>query len=138
MNFDRIGSAQFARFVAVGVASNVVLYLLYILATSLGVGHKTAMTVLYVLGVLQTFVANRSWSFRHGGAARQAFVRYLAAYLFAYLVNLGVMHVMVDRASYSDRWVQGCMVIVVAAMMFLLQKFWVFRVKRGSSEMESV
>lgn len=130
--------AQFVRFVAVGIASNVVVYLLYILSTSLGAGHKTAMTVLYMLGVLQTFVVNRAWSFGHDGPKRSAFVRYLVSYLFAYLLNLGVMHVMVDIAGYSDRWVQGCMVIIVATLMFCLQKFWVFQVNREPVKREPV
>lgn len=122
----------------VGVASNAMLYLLYILATTLGAGHKTSMTVLYALGVVQTFVANRSWSFRHKGPARMAFLRYLVAYLLAYLLNLSVMHVLVDELGYSDRAVQACMVIIVAVVMYLLQKYWVFRVNRDPSEMEAV
>lgn len=118
---------QFARFVLVGVASNAVLYLLYLLATSLGVGHKMAMSVLYFLGVLQTFVANKGWSFRHSGGTMSTLLRYCTAYLLAYFLNLAVMIVFVDGMHYSHRLVQGVMIIVVAILLFVVQKWWIFR-----------
>ncbi|MDO5674707.1 MAG: hypothetical protein Q4G66_07305 [bacterium] len=46
---------QGARYIIVGVVSNAVLYACFIVLTGVGVGHKTAMTILYVAGVLQTF-----------------------------------------------------------------------------------
>ncbi len=56
---------QFAKYAVVGVVSNSVFYLLYLLLTSAGMGHKTAMTLLYAVGVSLTFLLNRNWSFRH-------------------------------------------------------------------------
>lgn len=119
--------AQLLRFAFVGVASNAVLYFLYLFATSLGVEHKLAMSGLYLLGVLQTFVLNKSWSFRHSGRTTSTLLRYFVVYLLAYVVNLGVMIVLVDLRGYSDRIVQGAMIIVVAMLLFFAQKYWVFR-----------
>lgn len=138
MQGPRRSGVQFVRFLIVGAASNVLLYVLYILATSQGIGHKTAMSVLYMLGVLQTFVANRSWSFDHRGRGTSALMRYLVAYLLAFCLNFGVMYAFVDRLGYSDKLVQGCMIVVVALLMFLAQKYWVFKSDRKPSEMERV
>ena len=60
-------SPQVIRFAVVGFASNLVLYLVYLGLTSIGLGHKNAMSILYVVGVLQTFVFNNKWTFRHYG-----------------------------------------------------------------------
>jgi putative flippase GtrA len=136
VNRSQRSAAQFVRFIIVGLASNAVLYLLYLAATSAGVGHKTAMTILYFLGVLQTFLANRTWSFRYRSGNTGALVRYLIVYLLAYLLNLGVMYTMVDRLGYSDKLVQGGMVVIVAVIMFLSQKLWVFRSRRTPSGVE--
>ena len=46
-------SPQAIRFPVVGFASNLVLYLVYLGLTSIGLGHKIAMSILYVIGVLQ-------------------------------------------------------------------------------------
>lgn len=123
----RKSCGHFVRFVIVGAASNALLYVLYIFATSLGIGHKAAMTALYILGVLQTFVANRTWSFGHRGPAAFALKRYHMAYLLAFCLNFGVMFLFVDCLGYSDKLVQGCMVVIVGLLLFVVQKYWVFK-----------
>ena len=60
-------SPQVIRFGVVGFASNLVLYLVYLGLTKIGLRHKFAMSILYVVGVLQTFVFNNKWTFRHYG-----------------------------------------------------------------------
>lgn len=118
---------QFARYAFVGLASNLVLYLAYLGLTLLGLGPKTAMSVLYVLGVAQTFLFNRSWSFGHEGGLHGAFARYVASYAFGYLLNLIVLWIAVDRMGLPHQIVQGVMILTLAVMLFLLQKLWVFQ-----------
>ncbi len=117
---------QAVRYLAVGVASNLVLYLLYLLFTWAGVGHKSAMTGLYLLGVLQTFVFNRSWSFQHTGHAPSALLRYTFAYAGGYLLNLAMLLLLVDRWGLPHQPVQGAMILLLAGILFLLQRYWVF------------
>lgn len=121
-----LAAVQFARFAMVGLVSNAALFLLYLLMTHVGLGHKLAATLAYALGVLQTFVFNRSWSFKHGGAAGPALGRYIAAYGLGYAFNMAALLLFVDRAGFPHEWVQGTVIIVLAALLFLLQKFWVF------------
>ncbi|NYH19853.1 GtrA family protein [Paraburkholderia bryophila] len=110
----------------VGIASNAVLYVLYLAATSMGIGHKVAMTCLFALGIVQTFFFNKNWSFQHSGQNGSTFIRYLAAYCAAYGINLAAMLIFVDRYHVSDRLVQAVMIVVVAAFMFVAQRLWVF------------
>ena len=119
---------QLLRYGVVGVASNALGFVWYVgLTKMLGLGPKTAMTVLYVLGVLQTFLFNRKWTFQHDGHARAALLRYVCAYALGYVLNLAALHVAVDRLQWNHLWVQGAMIIVLAGMLFLLQKYGVFR-----------
>jgi len=117
---------QLTRYAVVGLASNAAGYLLYLLITSLGMGHKTAMTLLYVSGVLLTFIFNKSWSFNHDGAMHGALVRYIAAYAFGYVLNLAGLMLMADHWGLPHQWVQGGMIFVVAGTLFLLHRYWVF------------
>lgn len=66
---------QLLRYGMVGVLSNLVGYLLYLAITGAGVEHKLTMSLLYVVGVAQTFFFNRRWSFRHEGAHGPALLR---------------------------------------------------------------
>lgn len=115
------------RFVAVGISSNVLLYILYLMLTATTVGHKSAMSLLFAVGTAQTFFFNKHWTFAHKGFFRTSFFRYAAVYGFAYLLNLMALVVLVDNLGYSHQIVQGIMILCLALMLFSLQKYWVFR-----------
>jgi len=111
----------------VGLASNVVLYLLYLLLTTAGLGHKTAMTLLFTVGTLQTFLFNKRWSFAHHGLLQACFIKYVVAYGAAYFFNLAALFVFVDCFSLPHQFVQGTMILIIALMLFTAQRYWVFR-----------
>lgn len=114
------------RFGVVGIVSNAMLYGLYLLLTAAGLGPKSAMSLIYVLGLSQTFVFNRRWSFTHRGGAGGALGRYLASYAFGYLLNFAILWLAVDRFGWPHQWVQAAAIVVVAGCMFLLCRHWVF------------
>ncbi len=118
---------QLLRYAVVGVASNLLCYALYLGLTWLGMNPKLAMSILYGLGVLQTFFANKQWTFEHGGAKGAVFYRYCTAYGLGYVFNLAVLYLLVDRMGYPHQLIQAGMIVVLAACLFLAQKFWVFR-----------
>jgi len=124
-------SRQFFRYAVVGLASNVTLYLAYLALTVGGLGPKASMTALYLAGVLQTFLFNKHWTFSHNGASRAPFIRYLVSYLFGYLFNLAMLLIFVDWMRWPHQIVQGVMIIILAVMLFLLQKYWVFSKERA-------
>ena len=120
-------TTQAFRYTVVGLVSNAILYLGYLGLTWAGMGHKLAMSLLYAVGVLQTFVFNKRWSFKHDGATRTALVRYVTAYACGYLLNLVVLMTLVDGLGLPHQWVQGAMICFLAGMLFLLQRHWIFR-----------
>jgi putative flippase GtrA len=118
---------ELTRFGAVGVLSNALLYALYLGATALGMGPKSAMTLLYCVGVAQTFVLNRQWTFGGRGDMRRALPRYGAAYAAGYALNFVLLMAFVDAAGLPHQAVQAVLIVLIALLMFLAQKFWVFR-----------
>jgi putative flippase GtrA len=126
----RSTGAQLWRYAAVGIASNLVLYGAYLLLTRWGMPSKLAMTLLYALGVLQTFVFNKRWSFRSAGHTGPQFRRYCLAYAAGYAFNLSALFLAVDVLGWPHEVVQGILILVTALLLFLLQKFWVFRAPR--------
>ena len=118
---------QFFRYAVVGLSSNALLYSAYLLLTSLGIGHKTAMTVLYAVGILSTFHLNRRWTFDHKGYSPSAFVRYLSIYILGYVVSFLGLFIFVDLLEFRHQMIQAVLIILVAALLFVLQRFWVFK-----------
>ncbi len=117
---------QLLRYAIVGVASNLLCYVIYLGLTRLGLGPKLAMTLLYSVGLLQTFVFNKKWTFEHEGTHSKVFFRYCAAYGIGYAINICVLFILVDVLGYPHQLVQGAMIPSLAVMLFLIQKFWVF------------
>lgn len=117
---------QGTRYVIVGLASNLVLYLVYLLMTALGLRYKIAMTLVYVLSAAQTFVLNALWTFEHRLAGK-SLMKYVLSYVACYIINMAALVIFVDQTGLPHQAVQGAMIAVIALIMFLLQKFWVFR-----------
>lgn len=115
------------RYAAVGAASNFALYAAYLLLTYWGLASKVAMTLLYGLAVIQTFVFNKRWSFGSAGATGLQFRRYCLAYAAGYGFNLSGLLLLTDVLGWPHQLAQGILILVIAVLLFLLQKFWVFR-----------
>ncbi len=92
----------------------------------MGMGYKTAMTLLYAVGVAQTFIFNKRWSFRHQGPTSSAFRRYMIAYGTGYVVNYFALWFFVDKLEIPHQWVQGVVIFVLAGTLFFMQRYWVF------------
>ncbi len=118
---------QFIKFAVVGIGSNITLYCLYLLFTYLGITPKYAMTFLYILGVAQTFLFNKRWTFKYVKNGRGVLSRYLYVYIFGYILNLSILYIMVDQHGFPHQIVQGFAIILVSCTLFLLQKKWVFK-----------
>jgi putative flippase GtrA len=118
---------QTLRFIVVGIVSNAVLYLAYLLATALGLDPKIAMTLVYAAAITATFFINRRWTFGAHSVSVKSFSKYVALYALGYLVNLMILFIAVDRLGAPHQWVQLFAIGLVAVISFLGQKFWVFR-----------
>jgi putative flippase GtrA len=118
--------AQLLRFAVVGLASNVIGYLLYLFVTYLGVIPKLAMTILYGVGVITGFVGNRRYAFAHQGRLMAAGWRYLIAHSVGYFINIAVQIIMVDHLGYAHQLAQALGICVVAAFLFVVYKYFVF------------
>lgn len=118
---------QLIRYGLIGLGLNGLGYLAYLLITSAGMGHKSAMSALYVLGTTIGFVLNRRWTFQHKGKRSPQFIRYVVTYIFGYLFNLIALIILVDFANLPHQLVQGVLIFVTAGLLFISQKLWVFR-----------
>ena len=92
---------------AVGFCSNSVLCFIYLVATSFGLGYKTAMILLYAIGILLTFLFNRRWTFDHHGLVPKVFIYYISVYGLGYIFNLAALSLFVGEFGFPHQLVQG-------------------------------
>lgn len=121
---------QLLRYGIVGLAINLAGYLVYLLLTWLWLEPKTAITVLYPVGVAMAYFGHARYSFRYGGRTAGGTARFLVAHAIGYCVNWTMLYVLSDRLGYPHQAVQAVAIFVVAAILFLLFKFFVFPATR--------
>lgn len=125
--FGRLLRWPLLRYGLVGVTTNSIGYGGYLLlANGCGLDSKLAMSLVFIGATLLAFRWNRRFTFAHRGNMGVALRRHLATYGFGYLLNLAGLAIMVDYLHWSHEWVQLGLIIVVAGLLFLLQRFWVF------------
>jgi putative flippase GtrA len=123
---------QLFRYAAVGIVSNVIGYLIYLLITKLGMPPKLAMTVLYGVGVVIGFWGNSKFTFKYRGAQMATGWYYLVAHCIGYLINLAIQIILVDIHGYPHQLAQAIGVCLVAAFLFLAFKYFVFSSTNGT------
>ena len=116
-----------ARFATVGVASNALLYLLYlVLSVAIGLQPVVAATIGWIFGVGSSFLLNQAWTFEDSRPKMQTFIRYVGLYATAYVLNMVLLVILVDRAGLPHEAVQGLLIVILGLSLFLGQRFWVF------------
>ena len=120
-------SKEFIRYIVVGAATNVVGFSLYGLFTKLGVSPVLTISIFYPIHIGLAFYLNKQWSFSHKGPISASAVRYLIAYIECYALNVAVLKYFSGYLGYSHLVVQAIAILVIALLLFLVQKYWVFR-----------
>ena len=117
---------QLAHFAAIGASTNLALYAVYLLLTHTILGIRPAMTLTYICGIVIGYLLNRNITFRFRGEQFSAFLRYWGAYALGYIFNLIGLWLLVDKLRVAHELAQGCIMVILAALLFLLQKYFVF------------
>jgi putative flippase GtrA len=88
-------ATRLAKYGAVGVLSNVTLYLLYLAFLWVGLAPQGAVGICYVLGVALSYVLNRSWTFKSTASHGRDVPRFLAAYAIGFVFTIGAITVLI-------------------------------------------
>ena len=118
---------QLFHYGVIGVTSNSLGYLVYLVATYLGGTPKITMSILYGVGMVISFVGNRKLTFRHKGSASAAGSRFIIAHIFGYIMNFAILAIFVDKLGFPHQWIQAIAIFVVAFFLFFAFKFFVFK-----------
>ncbi len=121
--------SQLVRYGLVGMVINLAMYSVYLFITYLTLEPKTAMTLLYIIGASAGYNGHRKWSFSHGGGDAGTIIRYAAAHVSGFLLNLLILAVFVDRLGLPHQGVEAAAIITVAGFLFIAFKFFVFPMK---------
>lgn len=132
MSAEQSPANQFARFVTVGVANTTIgLAIIFAAKALLGWGDLAANATGYAIGLLNSFVLNRVWTFGDRGSVRSALPRFLSVFALAYLANLAVVFALRDLAQVNSYVAQTVAVVPYTLLFFLASRTFAFRERRS-------
>lgn len=117
---------QVIRYGVVGVLNNSLGYLIYLLMTWVWLDPKLAVTLMYPIGAVTAYFGHAKYSFAYSGNTSHGIFRYAIAHLIGYGANIGMLYVFSDRLLYPHQLVQAVAIVVVAGILFLLFRYFVF------------
>ena len=118
-----------ARFAVVGVGNTLVdLGVFTLLAQVLEVNVYLAQVLGYSAGTLNSYILNRSWTFRTGSRFfSPTLVRFLALNLAMLLFSTGVLSLALNLGGFPKLAVKVTATGVTMVVNFLISRLWVFR-----------
>ena len=117
---------QVIRYGVVGVLNNLLGYLIYLLVTFFWLDPKIAITLLYPVGAITAYFGHSKYSFSSKGGNINTVLRYALAHLVGYGVNFLMLLIFSDKLKLPHQAVQAAAIFVVAGVLFLLFKYFVF------------
>jgi putative flippase GtrA len=117
---------QLVRFGLVGVTNTLVTFITYAAAIGLGVRYLPAAAAAFLLGALNGFVLNRTWTFQHIGRALASGWRYAVVQLVGLGANLGLLWAAVHLVAIGHLPGEVVAAAPVTLLTFALSRLWVF------------
>lgn len=124
---------QIIRYGLVGVINNLLGYLIYLAVTWWWLEPKLAITVLYPIGVFTAYLGHSKYTFSYQGRTHSGVFRYLVAHAIGYGANVLLLYVFVDKFMLPHQLVQAGAIVLVAAILFLLFRYFVFPVPQADT-----
>jgi putative flippase GtrA len=117
-----------ARFILVGVISNGVAFVAYLLL-ALVIQPVLAMTFLYGVGFIVSFIGNRSFTFSHTSALAPTVLRFTLMHLVLYTLRYGMFSFFVSYLCLPHQLVQAVATVVMAILSYAVSKRLVFNTR---------
>lgn len=117
--------ATFIRFVLIGILNTAFGVGLYCLFIYWGIPYRSAVLLSTILGVLFNFKTIGTFVFKN--TKNQLIFKFVAAYVIIYLVNIGLINLLLELTELNE-YIAGIIATpIVAIASFVLQKYFVFK-----------
>jgi putative flippase GtrA len=119
-------TAQFVRYLVVGVSNTAITLVTYALAVRAGLPAVAASVVAFGAGAVNGYRLNRAWTFRSARRGAGAGARYVAVLLVGLAINAVGVALAVDVAELPRLAAEVAALPPATAATFLLARAWVF------------
>ncbi len=127
MSRPALDLGEILRFGLVGGTNTVLAFAVYSLFIHFGTPYYLALVFDYLFAIVFSLVANKFFTFKTGAHLDLGvFLRMALSYLVMFLVNEGMLALLVARAAMNAYVAQAIASVLIAGLSYLMQKFLVF------------
>lgn len=120
--------ATLARFALVGLATNGLGFMVYVLLTNHLMTPLVTLSILYPLSIIVSYKSHRRLSFKKPSSGNtRRFSSFAKGQIACYFLNLAVLYIFVELFGFSHLVVQAATVIMIGTLLFLINRIYVFR-----------
>jgi putative flippase GtrA len=116
-----------SRFIFVGILNLILSYGVYFILLYLNIYYIFALLISSVIGIAHSFIWNKKWTFKSKGDVRKESIRFISVYGFAFLINLLILALFVEKLMFNPKIAQLFALGVVTIISFYGHKYWSFR-----------
>jgi putative flippase GtrA len=121
-------AGQFAKYVVVGGANTLLtLGTIFVLSAAAHADYRLANAVGYVVGLINSYILNRWWTFRSHGAVPVQVVKFLLVFGFCYAFQFGLLITMVDQLHWGSVLSQIAAMGAYTGLGYLLNRKVVYK-----------
>ena len=122
---------QIIRYGITGILLNLLTYSFYLGLTWLWLTPRQAITLLYPIGILLSYLSHRTFTFRDRKNTSVTAPRYLSIHVLSYFLNITIIYIFVDLANIPHQFAQVLAVFIIAAFSYFSMKKFVFRHRKA-------
>lgn len=120
---------QIIRYGVIGILTNLMGYLVYLLLTFFLLDPKITVSILYPLSALIAYFSHMKHSFLYQGKRTGSLLRYILVYLMGYFLNITLILILHEKFQIPHQMVQVVAIVLVGFLLFFLLKYFVFPLK---------
>jgi putative flippase GtrA len=118
--------AQWLRFAAVGATNTLLSWCAYALLYRIGLHYLLASALAFALGVANSYIWNRRWTFRSRGRWAPEALRFAVVQCVGLGVDVGLLYGLVDGVGVHHLIAQALVFPAASAVTFVLSRQWAF------------
>lgn len=118
---------QFIKYSIVGVSNALIGFgTMFLLFNFFKVNYLVANTAGYILGLINSFIWNKKWTFQSGNHYSKEIVRFILVFIMSYVSNLVFLIILVEILNVNQNISFVLSSVIYIAVGFTANRLWTF------------
>ncbi|WP_407673296.1 GtrA family protein [Ochrobactrum chromiisoli] len=118
--------SQLAKYGLVGIVNTIITFVAVAILSAFGLDPYLSNAIGFAAGLLNSYFLNKTFTFKGAPHGSVEAIKFLSAFLIAYMINIGVLHFLLKLATENIILCQLIAMSTYNIAFFVLMKSWVF------------